>query len=625
MDDSPLSDAPPPDLHGKLNAETPRFSVGDAVGGISRAFGASKRLQQMLGLQDPEPFVRPPEVPRGLEEKFKEGLKEYGWNRGVWRVGNVKNDTVRGGGNLEEMEKLRETGVQAMDGKRYISLDNNSDGGFGGQIAVNKAYTGQANVPPANRTLTHLNSSRDSVSNTKNGDGAIDSLNFGSGTTLVKKQPSRAENLANTAYSFMPATLHNYSSSSRYMPGNTMGNSVASSGTLFPSPHVGKQSWGAADTDSKAAPPGVSHQPRSSQDTFLANLFTVSRAPVPNINIQVPSPKKPLKARKRGPSTSGENTFGPPLSKARAEDSSGLPILPADAEALWKFKFPGNTYALLTVLLNWSQVMWKMYRQLPDAKFFSIHPAFPYPVTAPLQKRLVSVSFYDTSVEPHKEIRFIGPGDVAQITYNEVDTFKNQDETETEGTSKKQGGRIGGLTKNSKLGDELSKRDIRSLAVHQLATTGEGRWAYILIQGHKSTDGGTPPHIIITWHVSATTDISTCMHTILSTGSSRIPQPTNPMTPLKRFSALQNPSSVLCASRRQLHQALRSPSSAELPTINEASLKPQDGAQTLQRTVMKFQKAGGVPLIEGFRVDVAAFRAWLDAAGRGQGKIITWA
>jgi hypothetical protein len=31
-----------------------------------------------------------------------------------------------------------------------------------------------------------------------------------------------------------------------------------------------------------------------------------------------------------------------------------------------------------------------------------------------------------------------------------------------------------------------------------------------------------------------------------------------------------------------------------------------------------------VPLVEGYRTDVAAWKPWLDAVGRGQGKVIVF-
>jgi hypothetical protein len=38
--------------------------------------------------------------------------------------------------------------------------------------------------------------------------------------------------------------------------------------------------------------------------------------------------------------------------------------------------------------------------------------------------------------------------------------------------------------------------------------------------------------------------------------------------------------------------------------------------------VLKLEKAGNIPLIEGYKVDVAAFGGWMDACGKGRGKVI---
>ena len=39
---------------------------------------------------------------------------------------------------------------------------------------------------------------------------------------------------------------------------------------------------------------------------------------------------------------------------------------------------------------------------------------------------------------------------------------------------------------------------------------------------------------------------------------------------------------------------------------------------------MKLEKAGSIPLIEGYRVDLKEFRGWLDAVSKGEGKVIVW-
>ncbi|KAH7383323.1 hypothetical protein BKA66DRAFT_417838 [Pyrenochaeta sp. MPI-SDFR-AT-0127] len=434
-------ESPLPDLHrAKLQGGTPRYSRTDTLKSFSRAFSASKRLQQMMGLQDPVPFVTPPLMPKGLEQAFLDNLQEFGLDyEGIWMGNGVTHELMTGAGGMH----------------------------------------------------------------------------------------SKLE---------------------------------------------------------KSKLPDIIEEAESPTKTTFST-----------IRIQSPSPKKIPTSRKRASSLSSQELFGPPVTRARSEDSIGLPILPAESEMLWKFKFPGNTHALLTILINWSCTMGSMYNRYPDPKGFPHNAAFPWPIRPPVYQQLISVGFYDTSVTPHKEIRFLGPGDATEIAYAEVDTFRSQEDIEAF--------------------QEQQNQDL----------TGEGRWAYILIKGNQTAKDETPPHLIIAFHHSAVTDESTCLHTILpddhvthSTSSQ-----TPPSLPLKRFNSLQN---LINASRNplRLHQALRSASSSELPRADVASIDLQDGAQTLQRTVLKMEKAGGIPLIEGYRVDIGAFRSWLDAVGRGSGKLMMW-
>jgi hypothetical protein len=60
-----------------------------------------------------------------------------------------------------------------------------------------------------------------------------------------------------------------------------------------------------------------------------------------------------------------------------------------------------------------------------------------------------------------------------------------------------------------------------------------------------------------------------------------------------------------------------------LPQVDLSSIVPQEGAHTFKRTVFKLEKAGSIPLVEGYRVDLEEFKGWLDAVGRGEGKVIT--
>ncbi|OAG20883.1 hypothetical protein CC77DRAFT_922390, partial [Alternaria alternata] len=273
--------------------------------------------------------------------------------------------------------------------------------------------------------------------------------------------------------------------------------------------------------------------------------------------------------------------------------ATGLPTLPASSSALWEVDFPGYTPALLTILLTWSHAMQSFYRRLPDPKTFPIHAAFPRRITPPAYNRLISVGFYYTSFIPHKDIRFLGPGDMAEIGYAEVDVFRSKEEVRK-----------------------------RTLGVYRdqihLADSGEGRWAYVLIKEHAIPEEETPPHVMLAWHLSAVTDTSTCLHTVFPDNHEPIlskppATPAPPEQPIRRLASLQN---LISPSRGQkhLHREIRSVSSSAGSTeVEESSILPQEGAQTLKRTVVKLEKAGSIPLIKGYRVDLKEFRGWLDA------------
>ncbi|XPS92096.1 hypothetical protein M3J09_001502 [Ascochyta lentis] len=159
----------------------------------------------------------------------------------------------------------------------------------------------------------------------------------------------------------------------------------------------------------------------------------------------------------------------------------------------------------------------------------------------------------------------------------------------------------------------------------QRAKTGSGRWCYILLKSHQPPNKATPPHVILAWHASATTATTNCLHTIYPAAAPPIPPPP-PQSKLKRFSSLQNLGTALrTPARFNFHSTLRSASSSsELAAVDASAEVQSRGGVTLLRTVLKLERAGGVPLIEGFRVDVKAFRRWLDACGKGKGKVIMW-
>lgn len=397
---------------------------------------------------------------------------------------------------------------------------------------------------------------------------------------------------------------------------------------LFPSPSVEDQPQGTRQPLHRHVGDSV-----GSQNAFdVADLDPRQKVlshPAPQITIQAPSPVKGSAARKRAPSSSSENHFQLPLAqRVRRNDAAGLPLLTSDEEPVWKADFPGNTPALLTILLTWSHTMWTFYNRLPDPKRFSTHLAFPSPIAPPTRKQLLSVGFYDTSTELHKEVRFLGPGDAAEISYHEVDVFGGSNSTNSQ-PPPRCSSPVDAIRQTLRLAATELPKHTRYTSMADRAKTGEGRWCYVLIKGNPPADGETPPHVVLVWHGSAVTATSDCLHTIYPDGATPFPvAPLQEETKLKRFSSLQNLGQALRDSLASgFHHTLRSMSScSELPAISVAAVAEveRQGGMTLHRTVLKLEKAGCIPLIEGYRVDVAAFREWMEACGRGKGKVIMW-
>jgi len=399
---------------------------------------------------------------------------------------------------------------------------------------------------------------------------------------------------------------------------------------LFPSPRVDQaECWDFVQKPNRSiAPPGFVPGGFAPVPAIEPQIpFTMpfrtqlqNMPSVPHIAVQSPSPKKP-RSKKR--SANSQHKIGPVHAKNRtADDAAGLPVLAANQEAKWKFKFPGNTYALLTIMLPWSIKMQSFSKRLPSPYHFSMNAAFPHPISPPIWRKLVSVAFYDTSVTPHKEVRFLGPGDVAEISYNEVDVFSYPTtDTVIDADQAAHDSKVSAIKRALGL---IPGQTTKELKDSQRAANGEGRWAYILIQGHKTKEAGaTAPHVLIAWHISAVTSTSECLHTIYP--DNHVPPKPKAKPPSRapqRFSSLQNLAARYSESQG-LHRGLRSASSSELLDLDLA-IPVDDGAVTFMRKVWKMEKAGRIPLIEGYRVDVQKWCGWLDAVGMGKGKVIVW-
>lgn len=676
---------PPADLHNKLQAETSHRSKTDTMNSVMRTFSASKALNQVLGLRDPEPFVPPPAMPSDLTEKFEFELPRY---KQLYAAGVFAPRPSEGFATSAPAQQSKTTLTDILEEKESPvraspKRDNTISASSKLTISIPKYTSGKQAVAAAQR-YTFVDSDSDAVNDTASqhthykSDEDYGSWKYGSSTTLVVSdysRPGSAESGPSLPPPSFPRTssllpLPNLSSSDAtasplpHLVGKKLPSGLRPASTRHIAPAASQQfsrkisSYPYIDSSSlkrsKSLPvllpsPGVVprsresvHNDRTSAhrnasrsveagDTFDNTSLhfdqNTASSPAPCITIQAPSPVKPRESRKRAPSSTTHEDFGPPLAqRSRREDTSGLPVLPLEAEAEWKNEFPGNTHALLTILLHWSHKMWTLYHRLYDPKLFSIHPAFAYPVTPPVRKQLLSVSFYDTSIEPHKEIRFLGPGDVADMSYHEVDVFEDPKSKAHHSASPRCNSPIDAIKQTFGLTDKEESKHIRYMNMSQRAKTGEGRWCYILIKGNTPPDGSTPPHLILAWHISATTSTSDCLHTIYAddTKPSRAPAPSH--NKVKRFSSLQNLGLALrFPAKFNFHQSLRTASSSsELPPADPYATTEQREGVTLHRTVMKMDKAGGIPLIEGYRVDVAAFRNWMEACGRGKGKVLMW-
>ncbi|KAJ4371462.1 hypothetical protein N0V83_004679 [Neocucurbitaria cava] len=631
------------DLHGKAGDDTPEASKSHAGRGMVRAFSASRALQQVMGFQEPDPFVPPPAVPEDLEERFVEGLGEYGLDY-MTGVGMPPQETVREAGKSKLPDIVEEAESPVSDttthedavGEKIVTKQNSQFKipmsplvaqavmGSGPQVEV----VSRTSPPPVSYESDGANDT--DIGETTSGQlGTRVHHGFDSSTSLAETPLSYPRGSAAASGAFTEAVHAHCASANTQETTNAAQWSAFAPMPLFPSPRVEQPSEDFSPIQPVISGAHARQIIPTTQEDVIKSSFAVRQKPtVPSIIVEAPSPrnknkKKKPKSRKRAPSTTTPELSEPLPTRVRAERTTGLPTLPLASEALWKFKFPGNTHALLTILLTWQLKMQSCYNRHPNPKSFAVNPAFPYAVTPPVYQRLVSVSFYDTSVEPHKEIRFLGPGDAAEMIYAEVDTFRDEEDIEEFEEQQKQDDRLAAVKRALGL-DTGYEKGSRQMAMHHRAKTGEGRWAYILVKGNKT--GGpndTAPQLMVAWHISAVTASSTCLHSIFPDDHPGFAAPAPvPAPPLKRSVSFQN---LLSGARNpiRMYKSLHSTSTLELPKVDLVDTAAHDGAQTLHRTVLRMGKAGRVPLIEGFRVDVQAFRGGWRRWG-GEGKVMMW-
>ncbi|KAH7396618.1 hypothetical protein DE146DRAFT_763642 [Phaeosphaeria sp. MPI-PUGE-AT-0046c] len=665
--DETYTESPPADLHSKLQEQTPEYSRTAAIANFHGAFQSGRMLQQVLGFQPPEPYARPPPVPLNLEQRFGAGLQEYGLDlimpsgnpvEMIRQATNIQKKVTAGialGTKVlddikEEMESPTKAAhghagsesssgltenpsvwnpnrkAKRVPGQRFRDNEQNIRAHF----AQNQHRTAPIDVRP----LTAQHSEDNSGTEYNEEDFYDRYAAFGSTTTLVDSEPNtgQVDSIASAECTTQGTIGAGYKAPLRssslvnvthHMPGQDaqqLGktyvdkycrpralNDVKDRGSsaptvLFPPQQVDKeQSWDVSQDHRVASAPDSFATGNHALDDagILAHSVTSKhgRHGVPVSRSTTPIPSLPF-SKKRSATSQGA-----PTAKVRlGESTTGLPILDASQELLWRTKFPGNTYALLTIILTWTLSMQRMHKELRDPYCFSLNPAFPYPIIPPIHQKLVSVAFYDNSMTPHKEIRFIGPSDVAEMSYNEVDIFSTSSPTQSE--------------RASRLCAMKRALGLKSTSASSNAD-GTGRWSYIILKAHGlDPPTTTAPHVMVAWPKSAVTNSSDCLHTVYADAAPVARPP--PVKVLKRFSSLQN-----LASAMRLDKTLRAASSsAYLPAAEEEEIT--EGALMLMRRVVKMEMAGKIPLIEGYRVDVKSWAGWLEAVGKGKGKVIMW-
>ncbi|RYO72058.1 hypothetical protein AA0113_g1689 [Alternaria arborescens] len=616
-----------PNVHDNRQPETPEKSRTIRGIGITRAIEAGKRLKRFVGTAEPVPFVTPPAMPKVLEQEFVVGMKEYGLDHRVQSMGlDVLSQAASMQERLPEIRKEHEGPVKAT----WTSTQS-------GQQASGSSPPRMTSQGPAANSMS------------SNGSQPVRASYDTPSLAAFKKQMDAFEEKHVPAYSNANPNVSSddiEASGSRHAYNyNTRSESLSSHKgisrikPLFPSPRAGAQSWDESKSISQQHMVPCQPTPAASSSRDSACFENLFRQPptssVPYIVVPSPSPTKLALSQKHLIPQAADELFRPDVKDIHSDNkkATGLPTLPASSSALWEVDFPGYTPALLTILLTWSHAMQSFYRRLPDPKTFPIHAAFPRRITPPAYNRLISVGFYDTSFIPHKEIRFLGPGDMAEIGYAEVDVFRSKEEVVTF-NAQAQEHPLKSQAMKRRLGTESKHGERkRTLGVYwdqiHLADSGEGRWAYVLIKEHAISEEETAPHVMLAWHLSAVTDTSTRLHTVFPDNHEPIlskppATPAPPEQPLRGLASLQN---LISPSRGQehLHREICSVSSSAGSTeVEESSILPQEGAQTLKRTVVKLEKAGSIPLIEGYRVDLKEFRGWLDAVSKGEGKVIVW-
>lgn len=632
-----LSETPLPDIHAKPRESPPELTRFQAIQNHHAICMLSAEFQRVMGLRAREigVFEGPPPMPQELQARFFEGCGEYG-------VDTRMGVTVQGSGSMmmnldsavrlslgdvilgsirEAMEKI--TIEDRLEVQGPLAYDHNLTLGPASTLTGNGIWT-----PESSSTIQQPYS-----------DPSIHSASY-----VYPQRPANLRHPTQQHPTGVETSDHNsyYQTSNEEKENheNTQQTNAATT-VLFPSPPLGRnQAWPSFHQQQQHISFAPQNLPQGGHRRALSNkLASQFPKPIPlQEQLRYELPKSNLRpaslnlSRKRPAVCQDE----PESSCTRARPSdTGLPLTLAIGEPI-----SGNYPCLLNILLTWSITMNQLQGYLPNPYLMSINPAFPLTFTPPAHENLLAVGFYDTSITPAKELRYIGPGETGQISWNEVDVFTYADNNAGE---EKLG--LSRLNQSSGLSVPLPNLAPLPSYKHKVygEGAGEGRWAYILLKGHAPMPSGPtarlqakpPPHIIIGWPANAITERQSCDWTVYPDQELKFPPMGPPLAPgpktrsktLAPINVLSHLDPMLCK------KGIRAASTASHPCAN---LSPSDGTTgvddtrskngglTLIKEVIKMEKGGHIPLIEGYRVDAGAWKEWMAAVGKGSGQIVLW-
>jgi hypothetical protein len=637
----PFQSTPRGNRSRRPGEESPEMNGKRLSMGIQRAFSASKLLQQSFGMQGTIlPFAPPPVMPEDISQAYEDGLEEYG-------LDTVPEEDF----DISEYIDLCETDELTPDTNSY-GLPKVTAGGQenGGQTVETSHERPTSNLSPflGEGTITEKDDSSSSLLSIPRQLSTEPNLakdGWLRRTKAVLRRPSQL-------FEAPPASRGNGSephntSKDDLLPRRTVSGPPTFTFSLF-------GSMGFLGSSSSLHP-----HPDPSPGTCSV-LFKGSQT-VPRILLTPASPEKPRKRRNHEPEDSNAEMNPRPAAwsavrqpvqkKLRGESANtGLPPHPLFVGKYATTPFPGNTEGLSYNLLTWHSTMRNLYAKINDPCLMALHPMFPYRPTKPVHVPLVSASFWNTGMEPHKELWFIGPGDVETLSYNEVDTFSERREIPAD--KKKRTNRFKQI---------MSNAEARRMKMRDPAQSGDGRWCFIVIRGHRGQGNQdhkgvgrftsktkfqdeeveeVAPYIVIAFPKSAVTQSTECLHMLYPDSGEPAKESEAPPAPEPQM----QPRIGRSISTPILNKAFRKPSISNFPfQFRRSNANLTDDAQaqqtfpplpfqqatekkgvpwTLRRTILWFEKGGNLPLVEGYRTDATLWKPFLDAVSKGEGKIM---